>query len=269
MKKYISIFACIIILATFLALSTSAETITGECGTDATYTLDTTTGVLVISGSGNIADFASYDAMPWYPERSYIKSVVIENGIESIGNYSFHSCTNITSVSLPATLNSIRHSVFTGCSSLSTISIPQSVISIGAYAFAYCYNISDIVIPNAVTSIGDMAFYYCYNLKSITIPSSVTSIGDYAFAYCYSIIVSCYKDSYADTYAAQNKLTVSYLTPEPILGDVDGNGILDVFDVLVALKALLNGTSLDGVDISGDDKLTLIDVIQLLKTVTA
>ena len=45
--------------------------------------------------------------------------------------------------------------------------------------------------------------------------------------------------------------------------------ILDVFDILTALKALLNETTLDGADISGDGKLTLIDVLQLLKAVAA
>lgn len=47
---------CIALFA--LALTASAETYTGECGENLTYTLDTDTGVLAIAGSGKMTDWS-------------------------------------------------------------------------------------------------------------------------------------------------------------------------------------------------------------------
>jgi len=93
-----------------------------------------------------------------------IKSVIINNGITSIGNYAFYKCTSLTS-----------------------ITIPNSVTSIGEGAFSFCESLTSITIPNFVTSIGDNAFINCSSLTSITIPDSVKSIGDSAFERCSSL----------------------------------------------------------------------------------
>ena len=47
---------CIALFA--LALTASAETKTGACGENLTYTLDTDTGVLAITGSGKMTDWS-------------------------------------------------------------------------------------------------------------------------------------------------------------------------------------------------------------------
>ena len=101
---------------------------------------------------------------PWYNDRDKIKTVVIEDGVTSIGNDAFYECTNLTS-----------------------ITIPNSVTRIGSYAFARCKALTSITIPNSVTSIWYDAFLGCSNLTSITIPNSVTSIDLYAFTYCESL----------------------------------------------------------------------------------
>ena len=80
--------------------------------------------------------------------------------------------------------NTIGNYMFYGCPQLTSISIPTSVTSIGDYAFAYCTGLTSIVIPTTVTTIGDCAFYGCRGLTSITIPTSVTSIGDSSFEGC-------------------------------------------------------------------------------------
>lgn len=49
--------------------------------------------------------------------------------------------------------------------------------------------------------------------------------------------------------------------------DINGDGMTDVKDVMVALKAVVNEEILDGADVSGDGKITLIDVIRILKAV--
>ena len=113
-----------------------------------------------------------------------VKSVVIEEGIMSIGSNAFFGCSKLTSIEIPSSVTSIGDSAFKGCSSLTNIEIPSSVTSIESEAFRYCSKLTSIEIPNSVTSIGNSAFSNCSSLTSIEIPSSVTSIGDSAFSSC-------------------------------------------------------------------------------------
>ena len=56
---------------------------------------------------------------------------------------------------------------------------------------------------------------------------------------------------------------------ESILGDVNGDNTITVVDVLMIIKAVLNGdTSLENADMNGDGALSLVDVLRALKNVT-
>ena len=144
-------------------------------------------GTLNISGAGAMKDY-DYDnnPSPASQKKDSVKKVVIEDGVTSIGNSAFDSCSNLTSITIPDSVSSIGNFVFYGCVSLTSITIPNSVISIGSHAFSGC-GLTSITIPNSVTSIEPYAFYNCRSLTSITIPNSVTSIGSYAFYNCSSL----------------------------------------------------------------------------------
>ena len=166
-----------------------AEIYSGNCGANGanvTWTLDTGTGVLEISGTGAMADFASYYGItyPWSEYLTFITSVKIGDDITSIGNHAFHNCTGLTSVTIPESVTNIGDYAFYGCTRLNSITIPDSVTTIGDYAFYGCTRLSSITIPNSVTTIGNEAFRNCTGLTSITIPDSVTTIGNYAFYGC-------------------------------------------------------------------------------------
>ena len=165
-----------------------AEIYTGTCGENLTYTFDTESGVLTISGSGEMNNYDGYGSSPWYSFQ-YIASVVISNGVTSIGDYAFYYCSSLTSITIPSSVTSIGSSAFSGCSSLTSVTIPNSVTGIGEYAFSGCSSLTSVTIPNSVTSIGNSAFEGCSSLTSVTIPNSVTSIGNKAF-YCCSGLTS-------------------------------------------------------------------------------
>ena len=154
----------------------------GNNGDNLTWILDDE-GVLTISGTGAMANW-NWKGLPWYANKDKIESVVIEDGVTSIGANAFDGCSGLTSITIPSSVTSIGEHVFDGCSGLTSITIPSSVTSIGAYAFSGCSGLTSITIPSSVTSIGWGAFDGCSGLTSITIPSSVTSIGAYAFNGC-------------------------------------------------------------------------------------
>ena len=129
--------------------------------------------------------------------------------MNSIGNYSFSSCSGLTSITIPNSVTSIGSYVFQDCSSLTSITIPNSVTIIERSTFNGCSNLTSLTIPNSVTSIGIEAFSGCSGLTSITIPNSVTSIEQKAFAgcskledvYCYAEkIPSTSTDAFKDSY---------------------------------------------------------------------
>ena len=118
---------------------------------------------------------------------SSVKRVVLGNSVGSVGNYTFKSCTSLTSVHIPEGVTSIGNGVFILCSSLTSIHIPESVTRIWDSAFKSCTSLTSINIPESVNSIGGSAFYNCTSLKSIYIPESVTSIESGAFNQCSSL----------------------------------------------------------------------------------
>ena len=172
----------------FLALVASigiASAQSGTCGDNLTWTL--ADSVLTISGMGAMENFAFNSYAPWYDYRSSIKSVIISDGVTSIGNEAFSRCSSLSSVTIPNSVTSIGELAFSECSSLTSVTIPNSVTSIGKNAFWDCSSLTAVTIPNSVTSIGYGAFSECSSLTSITIPNSVTSIGEYAFFECSSL----------------------------------------------------------------------------------
>jgi hypothetical protein len=116
-----------------------------------------------------------------------LTSIIIPNGVTSIGDNAFFECTDLTGITIPNSVTSIGLGAFANCTSLASVTIPDSVTSIGKAAFGSCRSLTSVTIPNSVTSISVNAFNGCTSLKSVTIPDSVTSIEDNAFAYCTSL----------------------------------------------------------------------------------
>ena len=171
-----------------LELSASAETTTEPQvwnEDNLTWTL-TADGTLTISGTGAMKDY-DYDSNPSpVYNNSDVKKIVIEDGVTSIGNFAFHSCSSLPSITIPDSVTSIGNFAFESCNSLSSITLSNNITSIGDFAFHGC-PLTSITLPDSVTSIGYAAFHSCSNLKSITIPDSVTSIESAVFYNCTSL----------------------------------------------------------------------------------
>ncbi len=185
MKKVLSWILCICMVLSILPAPALAatEVDSGTCGDNLTWTLDSDY-VLTISGTG---DMDCSDSRPWSYYRSEIKTVVITEGVTSIGDCAFEDCTSLTSITIPDSVTSIGYGAFDDCVGLTSITIPDGVTSIGYGAFYNCHSLTSLTIPYGVTSIEGYTFAYCSNLSSITIPDGVTSIGDTAFSGCYSL----------------------------------------------------------------------------------
>lgn len=237
----------------------------GADGDNLTWTINDS-GTLTISGNGDMTD------IPWSEHKPEIKSVIIENGVTSIGRYAFANCDNLTSITISDSVTSIGGMAFFCCRNLTSVTIPDSVTGIGYSAFSLCDNLNSVYIsdltaylnidfddyysnpmcnasklylnnecvteinlPYGTTQIPPSAFYHCDSLTKVTIPDTVTNIGSYAFSGC-SLTEVVIPDSVASIgdYAFFN---CDYLTDVAIGSGVKsiGNYSFSACDVLTSI----------------------------------
>ena len=143
-----------------------------------------------------------------------IKSLVIPEGVVSIGDSAFIGCLSLASVTLPTSLVSMGESVFASCKSLATINIPSGVSNIKYRTFHTCSKLTSLIIPDTVTTLGSQVFVNsglktiklsnslstlpqstfegCSSLQTITIPSGIRSIENSCFSSCVNLKdISC------------------------------------------------------------------------------
>ena len=124
----------------FLALAASVGTlfaVNGTCGANLTW--DLTDGVLTISGSGDMTTWEWEEEIPWYSYHESITSVIIGDGVTSIGYLAFYNCTGLTSVTIPNSVTVIGEISFLACAGLTSIVIPASVTGIGLGCFRWLH----------------------------------------------------------------------------------------------------------------------------------
>ncbi|MDD6094259.1 MAG: leucine-rich repeat protein [Clostridia bacterium] len=197
MKRVISFLLAVCLLSSVCAFSveTNALNDSGSCGDGVFWEYDTDTCTLTISGNGEMTDYGYewYDdsyvtTAPWRAYRRTVKTVLIEDGVASIGDYAFYNCIGLTSANMPDSVKTVGDYAFSGCSNLSSATLPNSVISIGEGAFYCCSSLSSLTIPDSVTSIGYAAFSDCYGITTVTIGNSVTRIAVGTFSFCTKLV---------------------------------------------------------------------------------
>lgn len=141
---------------------------------------------------------------PWYNKRDSITKIVVQDGVNKIGNHSFQYLENVTEVVLPDGIECIGVYAFNNCTALKKINIPDGLEILGMWAFGYCSSLESISINGNYLSMGHSAFYNCKSLTSvilngitqipseafrsadslteIEIPEGVTKIGSFAFS---------------------------------------------------------------------------------------
>ncbi|MBR6806894.1 MAG: leucine-rich repeat protein, partial [Clostridia bacterium] len=161
-------------------------TASGTLSNGMKWSINGDSGTLTITGNGDMPDFKNQGA-PWFPYHENIQSVVLNEGITSVGKFSFVRCKYMTSATLPSTLKVIKNSAFNNCRSLVSITFPSGLTTIETSAFAECTALREIVIPESVKTFGTSVFSHCYSLNKVTLAEGLTSIPDSMFYNCDSL----------------------------------------------------------------------------------
>ena len=190
-KRLLSMILALSMMLTILPVNAiTALAANDSCGANLTYKLtqntdDPDTYTLTIGGEGAMYDYSSsYTTVPWNAQKSRITSVMIDDGVTSIGDSAFEDCSALKSVSGMKGVTSLGKWAFYKCTSLESFAIPSGVKSIPDCLFYDCSKLNSVTIHDQVTSIGSSAFFGCSILKTLSIPDSVQTIGYYAFGGC-------------------------------------------------------------------------------------
>ena len=144
MKKFLYVFIgiCFIMLC-FSCFSMDAQaaeiTASGTCGDDLTWTLDSD-GLLTVSGTGAMVDYAAASGTPWYRHREKILRIAIADGVTAIGSYAFADCTNLTKITLYGEVY-LGDRAFMNCQNLAVIEGKGPIPTLGEDVFPYLYQL--------------------------------------------------------------------------------------------------------------------------------
>lgn len=222
MKKVISVFLVIVMLMTTGMLSAfaldeyGAVVESGFCGAKGDHTNTQWVlyedGTLVVSGSGvttspdRTGDFYKYN--------TFVKSVIIEEGITEVADHSFTQFGYTSKLVLPESLKKIGMECFTNIYEC-YVYVPETIEEIGDMAFIFSKGItvdennnnyssdeygvlfnkdktelisypgnsdvSEYIVPDGVEIIHNVVGQYVSNLTKIVFPESLREIGEAVF----------------------------------------------------------------------------------------
>ena len=214
MKRKLWIILALAVLITAVWCTAAGADQNGACGDNVTYSFNSATGLLTISGNGAMTDYDISSNLSPFARNAEIQTVNVEEGVTAIGYAAFYGCSGITEVSLPESLRVIGGQAFRSCSALNHITLPNGLESIGTGAFSFCRGLISVILPDSLTIIDTGVFINCSGLTSVSIPGSVVSVGGAAFAFCANLTSATFNNPGtvigADAFANANENLTLY-----------------------------------------------------------
>jgi hypothetical protein len=169
-----------------------------------------------------MADYVNRSSTPWYSYRSGITTIVIQDGVTTVGSEAFRGCSSLTAINVDAgnpryfskdgvlfgykgwllqdiDLGELMTLLVYPPTKTGSYTIPNLAIAVDSYAFENCTGLTGVTFPNSVYAgyipeIGDIvisafaiasyAFQDCTGLTSVIFPNSAKIIQGGAFSGC-------------------------------------------------------------------------------------
>ena len=194
--------------------------------------------------------------------------VTIPENVTSLGGSAFGNCSKLKNVSIPGSVSCISRFAFSGCEALESVSLGEGVSDIDLQAFLRCSSLKEVFFPATLTEIGDLAFCYCTGLEQIFFEGGAPRFGEDVFG---GVIAAAYYPAWDPGWTEEVRQDYSgklYWSPWAIYGDINGDGLADVLD-LIRLRKFFAGEEVKllelTADVNGDGEITTLDLIQLRK----
>lgn len=191
MKKCIWIVMLLVSVILGGAMTASAES--GVCGDNLSWSVENK--VLTITGNGEMYDY-TYNNSPW--NELEISEIIIDEGVESIGEYAFFQCAALKKITIPSSIVKINGNVFSNKNGAidAYIADMEAWLNItfklqtsnplisGGGLYKNNAPIEEIVIPYSVTKIKKYALFNYESLQRIYFHSNISEFEKYAFKNC-------------------------------------------------------------------------------------
>ena len=150
---------------------------------------------------------------------------------------------------------------------INAVVVESTVNSVGSNAFTACENLTTVTIEDGVSAIGENAFAECESLEEIVFKGSAPEFGENCFE---SVEATVYYPVDDETWTEDTlENTGGEISMEAVdfsirLGDVDGNGDVDIFDANL-IVACYNSTAdlteeqVAAADVNGDGDVDIFD----------
>ena len=186
----------------------ASEVASGTCGEHLTWVL-TSDGVLTINGTGDMYNYSSFSSTPWYSHASRITSLVVTEGVTSIGSNAFRG-SNLESVSFGNASLTLGNYSFAYCESLTSIDFGTGTIQPGEYVFAGCTALTSVHVPQNVVMNGSYSgigsglgmFTSCSSLQTATVDCGY--VGPFFFESCYGMTQATFTNPNVRFYYLEN-----------------------------------------------------------------
>ncbi|MBP1591137.1 MAG: leucine-rich repeat protein [Oscillospiraceae bacterium] len=199
-----------------------------------------------------------------------LKEIAIPDHVESIDEGVFKDCTSLAEVTLGSGVYYIHTDAFGNCESLEKIVIPEKVRSIDEKAFAGCKKLKEVTVLSEECIIEDNSFEGCD--PSLVIKAYKGSKAEkyaerngFTFEAVQKKVPTEEERKEAERKQAeeekereeaalkreaeekeqQKAKLIESLTNEGMRGDINGDGIINVFDVMRYKKKIINGNGID------------------------
>lgn len=134
----------------FTSVTLNSDTIVGKVSYTSGSSLQNKFGAQVeqyiIGGSvRSIANFAFRNQ-----DNDSLRSIILPEGLEAIGNWAFGYIEHLTSISIPSTVQTIGTDAFAGCTNLRSVELGEGLITINGQAFWMCDSLTRVTC-NALT----------------------------------------------------------------------------------------------------------------------
>lgn len=150
---------------------------------DITATFDDETGKVVISGTGATKDFTASNSLFW-DYKKQIASLIVENGVSRLGNYTFSYWSNCTNFNISNTVKEFGNGCFLRSKIKNFVIESDMIVGTGVFQRS---EIETVTVKNGIARIPSEFCNACDKLTTVNLPESITEIGNYGFANCTAI----------------------------------------------------------------------------------